>query len=62
MGCSDFKKKFQEMKGWTQTTDEREAFSKIPYGTELALEYLNWDPNERLTCEYSLDYIKIHHK
>ena len=29
MGCSDFKKKFQEMKGWTQTTDEREAFSKI---------------------------------
>ena len=29
MECSDFKKKFQEMKGWDQTTDGREAFAKV---------------------------------
>ena len=33
-------------------------FSKMPYGMELIVKFLNWDPNERPTPEFSLEYIK----
>jgi len=41
-------------------TELSEQFSKMPYGLELVLKYLNWDPYERPTPEYSLEYINRH--
>lgn len=29
MGCNEFNKKFQDMDGWDQSSDEREAFTKV---------------------------------
>lgn len=33
-------------------------FSNIPFGSELIIKYLNWDPDSRPTPEESLKYIK----
>jgi hypothetical protein len=40
----------------------KKEFSRILYSMELVIKYLIWDPNERITCEYSLEYIKEHSK
>jgi len=46
-------KKFKE-----PNQDLIELFSKMPFGLELILKFLNWDPDERPTPEFALIYIK----
>jgi len=49
-------KKYKQFKEPNQ--DLIELFSKMPFGLELILKFLNWDPDERPTPEFALSYIE----